>query len=81
MLTLIRCPHHPVLPQWHVKDPGLSAENADGGLQLDTHTPGVGVGRVCRCLGIVWEPITEENELIHNSSGTQSQSSRLAELL
>ena len=26
MLTLIRCPFHPVLQQWHVKDPGHSAK-------------------------------------------------------
>ena len=26
VLTLIRCPFHPVLPQWHVKDPGHSAK-------------------------------------------------------
>ena len=26
VLTLIRCPFHPVLPQWHEKDPGHSAK-------------------------------------------------------
>ena len=30
VLTLIRCAFHPVLPQWHVKDPGHSAKSADG---------------------------------------------------
>ena len=29
----------PVLPQWHVKDPGHSAKSADGRLHLNTHTP------------------------------------------
>ena len=29
----------PVLPQWHVKDPGLSAKSAGGKLQLNTHVP------------------------------------------
>ena len=29
----------PVLPQWHVKDPGHSPKSADGGLHLNTHTP------------------------------------------
>ena len=28
----------PVLPQWHVKDPGHSAKSAGGRLQLNTHT-------------------------------------------
>ena len=29
----------PVLPRWHVKDPGHSAKSAGGGLHLNTHTP------------------------------------------
>ena len=29
----------PVLPQWHVKDPGYSAKSASGRLHLNTHTP------------------------------------------
>ena len=29
----------PVLPQWHAKDPGHSAESAGGRLDLNTHTP------------------------------------------
>ena len=29
----------PVLPQYHVKDPGNSAKSAGGRLQLNTHTP------------------------------------------
>ena len=30
---------NPVLPQWHVKDPGHSAKSVDGRLHLNTHTP------------------------------------------
>ena len=29
----------PVLPQWHVRDPGHSAKSASGRLNLNTHTP------------------------------------------
>ena len=29
----------PVLPQWHVKDPGRSAKSASSRLHLNTHTP------------------------------------------
>ena len=29
----------PVLPQWHVKDPGYSAKSAGGRLHLYMHTP------------------------------------------
>ena len=29
----------PVLPQWHVKDPGHSAKTAGGSLHLNMHTP------------------------------------------
>ena len=32
VLTLVRCPFHPVLQQWHVEDPGHSAESAGGRL-------------------------------------------------
>ena len=47
-LTLIRCPVNPppppaplppVLPQWHVKDPGHSANIAGGRLHLNAHIP------------------------------------------
>ena len=33
------CVPPPVLPQWHVKDPGYSAKSAGGRLHLNTHTP------------------------------------------
>ena len=39
VLTLIRYPFHPMLPQWHVKDPGHSAKSESGRLHLNTHTP------------------------------------------
>ena len=29
----------PVLPNWHIKDPGHSAKSAGGRLHLNTHTP------------------------------------------
>ena len=29
----------PVLPQWHIKDPGHSAKSAGGRLHLKKHTP------------------------------------------
>ena len=73
-----------MLPQWHVKDPGHSAESADGRLHLNTHTPltpaksewadYAAVQALCGNLS--------GNELARNSSGnTQSLSSQLAELL
>ena len=36
---LVRCPFHPLLPQWQAKDPGDSAKSAGGRLHLNTHTP------------------------------------------
>ena len=39
VLTLIRCMFHPVLLQWHVKDPDHSAKSASGRLHLNTLTP------------------------------------------
>ena len=50
----------PVLPQWHVKDPSHSAKSAGGRLHLNIIHPWlikVGVGWLCRCPVIVWEPI------------------------
>ena len=35
---LIRCLSHPMLPQWHVKDPSHSAKSAGGRLHLNMHT-------------------------------------------
>ena len=39
MLTPIRCPFQPELPQWHVEDPGHFAKSEDGRLHLNMHTP------------------------------------------
>ena len=36
---LFGVPSNPMLLQWHVKDPGHSAESAGGRLHLNTHTP------------------------------------------
>ena len=74
----------PVLPQWHVKDPGHSAKSAGGRLHLNTHTlltPSksgwadyAAVQAECGNLS--------EDELTRNSSGNiRSQSSQLAEPL
>ena len=55
----------PVLPQWHVKDPGHSAGSAGGRLNLNMHTPLAQRSRsgwLNRCPGIVWEPI---RKLLH----------------
>ena len=39
VLTLIRYPFHsPVLPKWHVKDPGHSPKSVGGRLHLNTYT-------------------------------------------
>ena len=61
VLTLIRCLFHPLLPQWHVKDPSHFAKSAGGRLRLSTYIQlwptEVGVSWQLRCPGIVWEPI------------------------
>ena len=81
---LIRCPFHPVLPQWHLKDPGHSAKKCSCQVTpkhtyINDQTKSKW-GRL-RCPGVVWEPIGE-NELTHSSSGnTQPQSLQLAEPL
>ena len=38
MLTLCGVRSTPILPQWHVKDPGHSAKSAGGRLHLNTYT-------------------------------------------
>ena len=49
----------PVLPQWHVKDPGHSVWSTGGRLHLNTHTPLTqrSLSGLCRCPDLVWEPI------------------------
>ena len=73
----------PVLPQWHVKDPGHAAKSAGGRLHATCIYPWpnkVGVGWLCRCQGIEWE--LSGNELTHNLSGNiRPQSSLLVQQL
>ena len=55
----------PMLPQWHVKDPGHSANNAGGRLHLNMHTPLTQrswSGLTMHCPGIVWELV---GKLVH----------------
>ena len=52
--------------RWHVKDPGHSAQSAGGRLHLNTYTSWpneVGVGWLCCCPGIVWEPIRKRTHM------------------
>ena len=65
----------PVLPQLHVKDPGHSSNSADGRLHLNTHTPLTKqswVGWLCRCAGVVWEPVRKQvhMQLVREHSAT-----------
>ena len=75
----------PTLPQWHVKDPGHSANSVGGRLHINTHTPlsqrsRSGVGWLWHCPGIVWK--LSGNKLTHNLSGkTRPQSSQLTKPL
>ena len=62
----------PVLPQWHVKDPGHSAKSAGGRLHLNTHTP------LTQRNGPTM-PLWGGNELTRNSSGN-TQLGRLSSL-
>ena len=38
-MSKINCYYVPVLPQWHVKDPGHSANSVGGRLHVNKHTP------------------------------------------
>ena len=84
MLTLIRSPFRfiPVLPQWHVKDPGHSAKSAAGRFYLNTYTldPSKPEWDDYATVQAEWD--LSGNELTRNLSGnTRSQSSQLAEPL
>ena len=76
---------YPVLPQWHVKDPGHSAKSAGGRLHLNTHTSSLIRGSRSE----LTMPLSRHsggnlsrNELTRTSRGnTRSQSSQLAEPL
>ena len=60
----------PVLPQWHVKDPGHSAKSAGGRLHLNTHTT-----LTQRSPGKVWEPIHKRahTQLVKREQSYQHQ--------
>ena len=60
---LFRVRSTPVLPQWHIKDLGHSAESANGRLHLHTHTP-----LTQRRRSGLTMPLSG-NELTRNSSG------------
>ena len=73
----------PVLPQWHVKDPGHSAKGADGRLHINTHTT-----LTQRSRNGLTMPLSRQcgnlsgNELTRNlSQNIRPQSSQLAEPL
>ena len=78
------CPFHPLLPQWHIKDPSHSAKSTGGRLHLNMHIPltqqswsGLTMPLSRQSVGTL-----SGNELTGNSSGnTQSQSSQLTEPL
>ena len=78
LLFDVRCT--PMLPQWHVKKkPVILPEVQMTGYTLTRIHPWpneVGVGWLCRCPGIVWEPI-RENELTRNLSGERRGSHHL----
>ena len=83
MLTLIRCSFHPVLLQWHVKDPGHSVKSASGRLNLNMHTPLTQPSRSgLTVLSRHSVGTYQGNKLTRNPSGnTRLQSSKLAEPL
>ena len=73
-----------VLPQWHVKDPGHSAESAGGRLHLNTHTPLIQRSRSGLTMPLSRHSVGTYpyNELTRNLSGNiRPQSSQLAEPL
>ena len=74
---------NPVLPQWHVKDPGHSAKSTDGRLHLNTHTPFTHRGRTVLTL-----PLSRQSVQIYQTTSshstrqeTPSKSSHLTETL
>ena len=74
----------PVLPQWHVKDPGHSAKSAGGRLRLK-HAYTLDPTKSERADNAAVQALcgnVSENELTRNSSGnTRPQSSQLADPL
>ena len=80
-MCCVRCT--PVLPQWHVKDPGHFAKSACGRLQLNTHTPLTHKPKWSDDAAIQAEcGNLSGNELTRNLSGnSRPQSSQLAKPL
>ena len=75
---------NPVLPQWHVKDPGQSAKSAGGRLHLNTHTSLTQRSRSGLTMPLSRHSVGTYtgNELTRSSSGnTLSQSFQLVEPL
>ena len=85
VLTLIRCPiPPPVLPQWHVKDPGHSAKGAGGRLHLNTNTSLTQSSQSGLTMPLCRHSVGtyQGNELTRSSSkNSLPQSSQLAEPL
>ena len=74
----------PVLPQWHVKDPGHSAKSAGGRLHLKTHTPLTQRSRSGLTMLLSRHRVgtsLEAHSHANSSGNTRSQSSQLAEPL
>ena len=72
----------PVLPQWHIKDPGHSAKSAGGRLHLNTHTSFTHQSQSGLTMLLSSCGNLSGNKPTRNSSGnTRSQSSQLAEPL
>ena len=72
----------PVLPQWNIEDPGLSAKSSDGRLQINTHPPLTQRSRSGLIMPLSRHSVgnLSGNELTRNLSGNiQPQSSQFAE--
>ena len=78
-------PPLPVLPRWHVKDPGHSAKSAGGRVHISTHT-----SLTQRSRSGLTAPLSRQSVGIHHETSShaarrgtlaRSQSSQLAELL
>ena len=74
----------PVLPQWHIEDPGLSAKSSDDRLQINTHPPLTQRSRSGLIMPLSRHSVgnLSGNKLTRNLSGNiQPQSSQFAEPL
>ena len=64
----------PVLPQWHVKDPGHSTKSAGGRLHPNTHAP-----LTQRCRGELTMPLSSRSEETYQE--TSSHATRLGTII